>query len=142
MANFHLKGLEIGLKSLLNVASAPSGTPELRYMSTAYTPNPDNSYWSDISSSEASGAPTITISGLTVTMDTTNNRVEIDFTDPSTASITTVTNQFVIIVNTGVAATSPIVFSGSIGTTLSPTDGTLALTLNAEGIAAQNAAVA
>ena len=142
MANFHLKALEIGMDAVFNVATAPVGTPKLKYMGTGYTPDPDNSYWSDVVADVASGAPTVTLSGLDIRIDTANNRVEIDFTDPSDSAITTTTNQFVIYIDTGVDATSPLVFSGDIDSTLSPTNGVLSLTLNSEGIAALNAAVA
>jgi len=136
-AKFHGQGLLDALEALFNVASAPTGTPELRYLKS-YTPDPDDSYWSDISASEASGAPTVTISGLSIAYDSTNDRVEIDFTDPSDSSITTDTDGIAIIINTGTDSTSPIVFTTDI-TNLIPTNGTLSLTLNAEGLCALNA---
>lgn len=142
MATFHTQALANALKAIMNISAAPTGTPKLHYMSTSYTPNPDNSYWSDISASEAAGAPTITLAGVAVNIDTTNNRAAIDFTDPSSSSITTTTDQFVIVIDTGVDTTSPIVYSGSINTTLSPVVGTLSLTIDANGVAALNAAVA
>lgn len=142
MATFHTQAIADALEALFNVASAPVGTPQLRYMATTYTPDPDDAYWNDISADEASGAPTVTLAGLALNIDSVNNRVEIDFNDPSSSTITTTTDQFVIIIWTGSAATSPIVFSGSIGQTLSPVAGTLGLTLDANGIAAFNASVA
>lgn len=140
MATFHGQGLLDALEALFNVASAPTGTPELRYLKS-YTPDPDDSYWSDISANEAAGAPTVTISGLSLSYDSANNRVKIDFTDPSDSSITTDTDAIAIIINTGVDSTSPIVYSTAI-TNLIPTDGTLSLTLSANGLCAINAAVA
>lgn len=137
MAQFvHGQALVDAMEALFNVASAPTGTPELHYLS-GYTPNPDNSYWSDISANEASGAPTVTISGLSIAYDATNNRVEIDFTDPSDNSITTDTDGIAIIINTGTASTSPIVYTADI-TQLQPVNGTLSLSLDAEGLFALN----
>lgn len=136
-AKFHGQGLVDALEALLNVASAPSGTVELRYLKS-YTPDPDDSYWSDISASEASGAPTVTVSGLSVSYDSANDRVEIDFTDPSDNSISTDTDGIALIVNTGTDSTSPIVFTTDI-TNLVPVSGTLSLTLDANGLCALNA---
>jgi len=136
-AKFHGQGLLDMLESLLQLATIPSGTVELRYMKS-YTPDPDDSYWSDISASEASGAPTVTVSGLAVNYDSANDRVEIDFTDPSDATITTDTDGIALILNTGVASTSPIVYTADI-TNLVPTAGTLSLTLDAQGLCALNA---
>lgn len=136
MSTLYLKGLEVAFDALLNEASAPSGTPKLEYMSTSYTPNAGtHQYWSDISASKASGAPTITLSNLDVRIDSGNARIEVDADDTSSASITTSTNKFVIKLDTGNDATSPLVYCGNIAEgTLTPVSGTLALTFNAEGI--------
>lgn len=135
MANFHLQALKDAIDLLV-----ATGTAKLHYMAPAYTPDPDNSYWADISSDEASGAPTETLAGFAVAKDTANNRVTIDFTDPSEAGITTTTDQFVIVVDTGNDATSPILYSGAIDAELNPIAGTISLTIPATGIAALNAA--
>jgi hypothetical protein len=139
-AVFHGQGMLAATKALFNVTSAPTGTPTLKYLKS-YTYNPDHAFWSDISASVASGAPSVAISGLSITYDSTNNRVAIDFTDPSNGSITTDTDGIAIIIDTGVAATSPIVYSTSI-TNLTPVNGTLSLTLNANGLCAINSATA
>lgn len=110
---------------------------QLRYLS-GYTPNPDNSYWSDISANEAAGAPTEVVT-LTATYDSANNRVAFDVTDVTENNITTTTDGFAIILNTGTASTSPIFYSADI-TQLTPTDGTLALTFDASGLTAENMA--
>lgn len=136
-AKFHGQGLVEALEALLNIASAPTGTPKLMYLKS-YTPDPDDSYWSDISSTQASGSPEVTISGLSVSYDSTNDRVTIDFTDPSSSSITTDTDGIALIVDTGVDSTSPIVFTTDI-TNLLPVNGTLSLTLDANGLCALNA---
>jgi len=105
---------------------------EMRFLS-GYTPNPDDSYWSDISASEASGAPQVTLTNVTVTYDTTNDRVEFDFDNVSEASITTDTDGIAIVDDTGNAATSEVLYTADI-TQLQPTDGTLAINLDAEGL--------
>lgn len=139
-AVFHGQGLLDAVESLLQLATIPSGTVQLRYMKS-YTPDPDDQYWSDISANEASGAPTVAVSGLAAAYDSANNRVEIDFTDPSNSSITTDTDGIAIILWTGSASTSPIIYSTDI-TNLTPVSGTLSLTLNSEGLCALNSATA
>lgn len=119
------------MESLLQLATIPSGTIQLRYLS-GYTPNPDNSYWSDISANEASGAPTETPTP-SVAYDSTNDRIEIDLTDVTESNVTTDTDGFAIILNTGVDSTSPIIYTADI-TQLQPTDGTLSLTFDVEGV--------
>ena len=128
MAKVHGTALASALQAWVDNATAV----ELRYLKT-YTPDPDDSYWSDISSTEAAGAPTVTMASITVTYDATNDRVEFDFTDPSDASITTDTDGIAIIDNTGTPATSEILYTTAI-TNLIPTDGPLSLTLDANGL--------
>jgi len=105
---------------------------EMRFLS-GYTPNPDDSYWSDISASQASGSPSVTLTNVTVTYDSTNDRVELDFDDVSEASITTDTDGIAIVDDTGVASTSEVLYTADI-TQLQPTDGTLSLTIDANGL--------
>ena len=57
----------------------------------------------------------------------------LDFTDPSDASITTDTDAIAIIDNTGVAATSEVLYTTAI-TNLTPVNGTLSLTLDSNGL--------
>jgi hypothetical protein len=139
MAGFYSKGLEVALKAVTGVAAAPTGTLKGAFMATSYTQNQEtHQFWSDISASIASGTTARTISGLAINVDTTNNRVEIDFTDPSETPVTTTTNQFVLYMDTGVSSTSPLIACGALSQTLSPVGGTLTLTVNAEGLAAIN----
>lgn len=128
MASVHGQALESALQAWVDNATAV----ELRYLKT-YTPDPDDLYWSDISANEAAGAPTVTMASITVTYDATNNRVAFDFTNPSDASITTDTDAIAVIDNTGTPATSEILYTTPI-TNLQPTDGTLALPLDANGL--------
>lgn len=136
MSTLYLKGIEVALDALMQEAAAPSGTVKLVYMSTGYTPNlATENYYSDISASVASGAPTETLANVDVRIDTANSRVEVDADDVTENSITTTTNKFVVYLDTGVAATSPLIACVDIAEgTLSPVSGTLALTFNAEGI--------
>jgi len=114
---------------------------KLAYMATTYTPDAGtHQYYSDISASVASGAPTETLAGVDVRIDTVNSRVEVDANDVTEASVTTLTDKFVIYKDTGVAATSPLIVCVDITEgILGPVNGTLALTFNAEGIFAINA---
>ena len=111
-------------------------TIKLKYMATSYTPNPDTeNFLSDVSASEASGAPTETLANAAVNIDTTNDRVEFDADDVTESGITTTTNKFIVYKDTGVASTSPLIACIDIAEgTLSPVGGTLAITFNAEGI--------
>lgn len=115
-------------------------TPKLAPMAVAYTPNfGTHEYYSDISVSLASGASLITLSNFSVNIDTGNARVEFDADDISVASQTFSTNKFSIIFDTGVAATSPILCTIDFTEgTLSPVDGTFAITVNTQGFFAIN----
>lgn len=113
MAGFYSKGVEVALKAVTGVAAAPTGTLKGAFMATSYTQDPEaHQFWSDVSASIAAGTTVRTIAGAAVNVDTTNNRVEIDFTDPSETPVTAVTNQFVLYMDTGVAATSPLIACG------------------------------
>lgn len=130
-AKIHGQAFVDAMESLFQLATIPSGTITLYYLS-GYTPDPDDSYWSDISANQASGSPTETPTP-SVAYDATNNRIEIDLTDVTENNITTDTDGFAIVLNTGVASTSPIIYTADI-TQLQPTDGTLSLTFDAEGV--------
>jgi hypothetical protein len=136
MSTLYLKGLEVALDALMQEAAAPAGTVKLAYMATTYTPDLTNdNYYSDISAEVASGAPTETLANIDVRIDTANSRVEVDADNVTESSITTTTNKFVIYLDTGVAATSPLIACIDIAEgTLTPIAGTLAMTFNAEGI--------
>lgn len=129
-STLHLKSLELALDAVLAL-----GTPKLSFMATSYTPNAGtHQYFSDISASVASGTTAVTLASVTTTIDTGNGRVELDTADPSLATITTTTNKYCLWVDTGVAATSPVLATIDIAEgTLSPYAGTLSITVNAEG---------
>lgn len=111
-------------------------TLRLAYMDPSYVPDVDNDvFFSDISAEVAAGSPTVTLAGVTITVDNVNNRVEVDANNPSDANITTETDKFAIYIWTGNAATSEVLcVIDIVEGTLSPVDGTLAITFNVEGI--------
>lgn len=134
MAGFYAKGLQDAVEAVTGVAAAPTGTLKGAFMGTAYVQNKETQqFWSDISASIASGTTVRTLAGTTVTIDTANDRVEIDFNDVSETPVTASTNQFVIFMDTGVASTSPLIACADITPTLNPVGGTLTLTVNAQG---------
>lgn len=136
---FYAKGLQDALEAITGVAAAPTGTLKGAFMANSYTLDKEtHQYWSDISSSIASGTTVRTLTNITVTIDTTNNRVEIDFDDVTEDPVTASTQQFVIFMDTGSPATSVLIAHGTISPSLSPVGGTLTLTVNAEGFVGIN----
>ena len=139
MAGFYSKGLEVAVKAVTGDTAAPTGTLKGAFMATGYTQDKEaHQFFADVSSSVASGTTVRTIAGLDVRVDTANNRIEIDFADPTETPVTATTNQFLLFMDTGTDATSPLIANGALSATLSPTGGTLTLTVNAEGLAAIN----
>lgn len=133
MSALYLKGLE---QTFLGNIAFETDTLKLKYMATSYTAAPTTeSFLSDVSASEASGAPTETLANVDVRIDAANSRVEIDFDDVTEDTITTTTDKFIIYKDTGVAATSPLIAVADIAEgPLSPVSGTLSLTFNTEGL--------
>lgn len=117
-------------------------TIKAMFMDPSYTPNADSHvYVSDISASRASGSTDLTVSGLTITADNTDNRTEFDITDLLTGAITLAggTNAVVFYISTGVDATSELltcndILVGGVQTTVYPVGGTLTGTISANGI--------
>jgi hypothetical protein len=134
MATFHAKALELALEALL-----ATGTPKLAFMATTFVPDAEtDQYWSDISAEIASGTTLRTLTGVVVNIDTANDRVTIDFNNPSETPVTASTNKCSLIVDTGNPATSPVLITADITPTLSPVGGTLTLTVNALGLGGIN----
>lgn len=137
MAGFYSKNHENALKAVTGIAAAPTGTLKGAFMATSYTQNKEtHQFWSDISASIASGTTVRTIANVTVTVDTANDRVEIDFDNPSETPVSADTNQFVLFMDTGTPSTSPLIVCAALDETYSPRGGTLTLTVNTEGLAA------
>ena len=117
-------------------------TIKAMFMAPAYTPNPDTHvYVSDISASRASGSTYLTVAGLNITVDNTDNRTEFDINDLVTAAITIAggTNGIVFYISTGVDATSELltyseIQVGGVQTTVYPVAGTLTGTISTNGI--------
>lgn len=138
MSTLYLKGIE---QILLGNIALTTDTIKLKYMQTGYTPSATTESWlSDVSASEASGAPTETLANVVVRIDTGNARVEIDADDVTETPVSTTTNKFIIYKDTGVASTSPLIACVDINNgTLTPIAGTLGITFNVEGIFAVGA---
>jgi len=117
-------------------------TIKAMFMAPAYIPNPDTHvFLSDISASRASGSTDLTVAGLTITADNTDDRSEFDINDLVTGTITVTggTNAVVFYIDTGVAATSELLtyndlLLAGVQTTFTPIAGTLTATINANGI--------
>ena len=136
-STLHLKAIEIMLDEILAL-----GTLKLYPMATTFTPNSNtHSYFSDISASVASGAAAVTLTGVVTTIDTVNNRVELDTDNAVTGTITTSTNNYSLVVDTGVASTSPVLATiDLVEGTVSTVSGTITFTVNSEGHFALKAA--
>jgi hypothetical protein len=104
-------------------------------MATTFTPDSaTHQYFSDISASVAAGTTAVTLASVTTTIDTVNNRVELDTANPSLSTITATTDKYCLWVDTSNAATSPVLATIDIVEgTLAPVSGTLGITVNAEG---------
>jgi len=139
MAGFYSKGLEVALKAVTGDTAAPTGTLKGAFMATTYTQDKEtHQFFADVSGSVASGTTVQTIASLDVRVDTANNRIEIDFADQTETPVTASTNQFMLYMDTGTAATSPLIVCSDISTTLNPVGGTLTLVVNAQGLGAIN----
>ena len=139
MATFFAKGLQDALEAVTGVAVAPTGTLKLAFMATSYTANAEtDQFWSDVSASIASGTTVQTVSGTAITVDTTNDRVEIDISDLTETPVTATTDQVVLYMDTGTPSTSPLILNAALTTTLNPVGGDLTLTVNVEGLGAVN----
>lgn len=130
MSTLHLKSLEIALDAVLAL-----GDLTLYPMATTYTPNSGtDQYFSDISASVASGAAGVVLTGVVTTIDTVNNRVELDTDNATTGTITTTTNKYSLVVATGNAATSPVLATiDLVEGTVTTISGTITFTVNSEG---------
>ena len=137
MATFYSQGLADALEAVTGVSAAPTGTLKLAFMATGYTANAEtHSYWSDVSASIASGTTVQTCAGTAINIDTSNNRVEIDINNITETPVTASTDKIVLFMDTGTPSTSPLILSADFSSTLSPVNGDLTITVNAEGLGA------
>lgn len=117
-------------------------TIKAMFMAPSYTPDADaHVYVSDISASRASGSTDLTVAGLTITADNTDNRTEFDINDLVTGTVTISggTNAIVFYISTGVDSTSELlccvdILVGGVQTTVYPIAGTITGTISANGI--------
>ena len=117
-------------------------TLKAMFCAPAYTPNPDTEvFLSDIVANRASGSTDLTLAGLTINVDNTDNRTEFDFNDLVTGTTTVGggTNGIAIYIDTGVAATSELlcycdILVSGVQTTVYPIAGTLTGTISTNGI--------
>ena len=128
----YLKGIE--QKGLGNV-NLESDTLKLAPMATTHTFDfVNDNFYSDVSADLASGATPITLTSVTYNIDTGNTRVEFDCADVSEATQTFTSDKFIIYdAQTGVDATSPLLY-GIEHTSVSPLNGTYAITIPAEAL--------
>lgn len=135
MSAFYLSGKK---KVMEGSIALLTDTIKVAFMAPAYAPNIDTEdFYDDISASIAVGSTDQTLASKALNIDTANDRVEFDAADISIASETIAggTDMMVIYKDTGVAGTSPLIAYIDIAEgTLSPINGTLSITWNAEGI--------
>lgn len=93
-----------------------------------------DAFLSDIVADRAADTTDQTITNAEVRKDAGNTRVEFDGDNISISDITSSTDKFALYKDTGVAATSPLICGIEFSEgTLNPVNGTLAVTVNAEG---------
>lgn len=117
-------------------------TIKAMFCDPTYTPDPDTEvFLSDVVANRASGSTDLTVAGLTINVDNTDNRTEFDINNLVTGAITVSggTNGVVFYIDTGVEATSELltysdILVGGVQTTVFPVAGTLTGTISANGI--------
>lgn len=115
-------------------------TIKAMFMSPSYTPNPDTEvYVSDIVANRAPGTTDLTLTGLTINVDGTDNRTEFVFSTLTTGTITATTNGVVFYISTGVDSTSELLtyndlLAAGVPTTFAVVSGVLTATVNVSGI--------
>ncbi len=117
-------------------------TIKAMFCDPSYTPNADTEeYLSDISTNRASGSTDLTVAGLTITVDDTDNRTEFDINNLVTGTITLTggTDAVVFYIDTGVESTSELLTYNELlvsatPTTVYPIAGTLNATIDTNGI--------
>lgn len=115
-------------------------TIKAMFVNPSYTPNPDTEvYLSDIVSNRASGSTDVTLSGLNILLNNTDNATDFDFTDITSATGTFTTDGIVLYIDTGVEATSELLcfldlLSAGVPTTFSVIAGVLTGTVNTRGL--------
>ena len=116
-----------------------TNTIKVALCDSSYNPMLDtHDYFDDITHEISGGNYTAggsTVTGLSLTVDTTNDRCKWDATDVTWTSLTMTDGRYGIIYkSTGVAGTSPLIAYINFGENKSITNGTLTITWHGNGI--------
>jgi hypothetical protein len=113
-------------------------TIKVMLVTSAYTPDFDAHDYANDVTNEVSGtgytAGGATLGTVTVTLDTTNDRVDIDAADTTWSSSTITARAAVIYKSTGTASTSPLIAYIDFSTDQVSSNGTFTISWNAAGI--------
>ena len=113
-------------------------TIKVALVTSAYTPNFDTHNFFDDVTNEVTGtgytAGGATLGSVTITLDTTNDRVDVDAADVSWTTSTITARGAVIYKSTGTASTSPLIAYLDFTTDQISSAGTFLITWNASGI--------
>ena len=113
-------------------------TVKVALTTSSYTPNFDTHNFFDDITNEVVGtgytAGGATLATVTVTLDTTNDRVDVDAADASWTTSTITARYGVIYKDTGTASTSPLIALIDFGSDQTSTAGTFTIAWNASGI--------
>lgn len=127
-------------KNLMNgvIGDLTSVTVKCALVTSSYTPDIDNHEFFSSITNEITGtgytAGGATLSGKTVTYDSTDNEAVFDATDPTWASSTLTARGAVVYKDTGTAATSPLIRYIDFGSNQSSLASTFTVVFDAEGI--------
>lgn len=115
-------------------------TIKAMFMKTTHTPNGDTHvYASDVRADQAAGTTDLTLSGLTINVDNTDNRTEFVFTNLVTGTITATTDKVWFYISTGVDSTSELLtcnelLASGVPTVFAVVGGVLTAQVNVSGI--------
>lgn len=128
-----------GIKNLgLGNIDFEGDTIKAMLVTSAYTPNEDTDEFASDVTNEVSGtgytAGGATLANCSVSVDSANNRVEFDADNPTWTGSTITARGAVILKDTGVDTTSPLLFYVDFGEDKTSTDGAFTPTINSEGI--------
>lgn len=113
-------------------------TIKVALVTSSFSPNFDTMNFFDDVTNEVSGtgytAGGATLGSVTITLDTTNDRVDVDAADTSWTSSTITARGAVIYKSTGTASTSPLIAYLDFTTDQISSNGTFLIQWNASGI--------
>ena len=114
-------------------------TIKVALVTSSYTPDFDTHNFFDDVTNEVTGSTGYTAGGATmaspsITLDTANDRVDVDFTDTSWTSSTITARGAVIYKSTGTASTSPLFAYLDFSTDQISSNGTFLIQWNASGV--------